>query len=292
MENKHAFLIIYHNEFEVTKLLIEALDDLRNDIFIHVDRKVLEIPKWGTKYANLYILNNRIDVRWGDFSVVQAELNLFKESSSIRKYKYYHLLSGVDFCIKSQNFIHNFFKKHDGKEFIGFSTYDYNTELDAKVKRYHIFPKYFRSTNNILSLTIRLLRFVFMRIQKLLNISRNKNINFKKGTQWVSVTNNFVEYILSQENNLYKIYKNTFCPDEIYKQTLCWNSPFRHNAYSMENENVGCMRMIVWEKRQIVEWSDSQFEELLNSEMIFARKFSIKNLKLITKIKNSFDYDA
>ncbi|UVV53809.1 hypothetical protein NXY15_04150 [Bacteroides thetaiotaomicron] len=36
---KHAYLIIAHNEFEILKRLIQALDDERNDIYIHFDRK-------------------------------------------------------------------------------------------------------------------------------------------------------------------------------------------------------------------------------------------------------------
>ena len=36
---KHAYLILAHNEFEVLRKLISALDDPRNDIFIHFDEK-------------------------------------------------------------------------------------------------------------------------------------------------------------------------------------------------------------------------------------------------------------
>lgn len=36
----HAYLIIAHNEFEVLQKLVGALDDPRNDIYIHFDKKV------------------------------------------------------------------------------------------------------------------------------------------------------------------------------------------------------------------------------------------------------------
>ena len=36
---KHAYLIIAHNEFELLKLLIDRIDDARNDIYIHIDQK-------------------------------------------------------------------------------------------------------------------------------------------------------------------------------------------------------------------------------------------------------------
>ena len=34
-EMKHAYLIMAHHEFEVLGKLVQAIDDKRNDIFIH-----------------------------------------------------------------------------------------------------------------------------------------------------------------------------------------------------------------------------------------------------------------
>ena len=35
----HAYMIIAHNQFELLERLIAALDDERNDIYIHIDKK-------------------------------------------------------------------------------------------------------------------------------------------------------------------------------------------------------------------------------------------------------------
>ena len=77
---KHAYLIIAHNEFEILKRLIQALDDERNDIYIHFDRKLNHYPDCRTSYAKLTFLEERMDVRWGDISVVDAEFALFNEA--------------------------------------------------------------------------------------------------------------------------------------------------------------------------------------------------------------------
>lgn len=53
---KHAYLIMAHHEFEVLGKLVQALDDERNDIYIHFDKKVKNYPLLKTKYTNLYIL--------------------------------------------------------------------------------------------------------------------------------------------------------------------------------------------------------------------------------------------
>lgn len=51
---KHAYLIMAHHEFEVLGKLVQALDDERNDIYIHFDKKVKNYPLLKTKYTNLY----------------------------------------------------------------------------------------------------------------------------------------------------------------------------------------------------------------------------------------------
>lgn len=35
---KHAFLIIAHNELRILNILLNMLDDSRNDIYLHLDK--------------------------------------------------------------------------------------------------------------------------------------------------------------------------------------------------------------------------------------------------------------
>ena len=77
---KHAYLILVHNEPSIFETLISLLDDERNDIFVHVDKKtdITQFQKIQSHYSNLIFIQERIDVRWGDISMMQAEMNLFK----------------------------------------------------------------------------------------------------------------------------------------------------------------------------------------------------------------------
>ena len=43
MMNKHAYLIMAHNNWRNLETLIKLIDDDRNDIYIHIDRKTVEI---------------------------------------------------------------------------------------------------------------------------------------------------------------------------------------------------------------------------------------------------------
>lgn len=39
MSNKHAYLIMAYDNFEQLRKLIEVLDDERNFLFVHIDKK-------------------------------------------------------------------------------------------------------------------------------------------------------------------------------------------------------------------------------------------------------------
>ncbi|MFD2598318.1 beta-1,6-N-acetylglucosaminyltransferase [Sphingobacterium corticis] len=283
---KHAYLILAHNQFEVLEFLVTALDDTRNDIYIHFDAKVKTLPKVHVNKAGLYILEDRTDVRWGDISVVEAELKLFEKAQQIQNYSYYHLLSGVDIPLKSQDYIHQFFAKHRGKEFIGYSKGDSSDHIERKVRRYHAFPRDFRPSNSAGNLIKKSIRFAALRLQFLLGIKRNQNINFKKGTQWISLTNSFVSYLLSQKIDILKIYKNTFCADEIVVQTVCWNSKFREAIFNTDDEALGSQRMIRWINNQIYDWELEDLNILQSSNLLFARKFNNRDTQLLEQLTN------
>ena len=274
---KHAYLILAHNEFDVLRKLVHALDDVRNDIYIHFDAKVKVRPRLTTLYSKVILTPVRLDVRWGDVSVVLAELELLKTAVDHGEYDYLHILSGVDMPLKSQDYIHLFFEKHKGKEFIGFYQKNNEKEIDLKVRRWHLFPTRFRDS----SLSVRFLRALFLRLQILFHIQRNKKIPFKKGTQWVSITQSFAEFVLMNQAYIKKIYAHTFCPDEIVLQTICANSDFKNHIYDQYSESNGCLRAIKWEKNQIVAWTMNEMDQLLQSPMLFARKFSFSDMKLV-----------
>lgn len=289
--NKHAYLIIAHNEFVILQLLISALDDIRNDIYVHFDAKCNKIPLLSCRNSKLYILPNRVDVRWGDYSQIKTEICLFDYAYKMQKqnkinYQYYHLISGVDIPLKSQDYIHDFFNRHKGKEFLGFFQGYVEDELRKKVQLYHMFPECFTKSRKINLKTI--FRALFCRFQLLINFRRNKDIVLVRGTNWASLTNNFVEFLLDKKEEIYKMYHHTFCADEVYKHSLCWNSSFKEQIYNSKNEALGCMREINWivtnKGSYLPSFKMTDYERLSNSQMLFARKFDSMNIDVVKKI--------
>ncbi len=281
---KHAYLILAHNQPEVLEILVGALDDARNDIFIHWDCKASGRPQVNTSRAGLYWVEDPIDVRWGDVSIVQAELRLMAQANKQGSYEYYHLLSGVDLPLKSQDYIHSFFDQHRGKEFVGYyHGADLNPSLERKVHRWHLFSDSFQGHGGVFTMK-RILRAVFLRIQELLGWRRHQGRTFKKGTQWVSLTDGFVRYILEREEAILKDYRAAFCSDEIFVQTELWYSPFKGNIFDVADEARGCMRMIDWQDNRLADYTPEDLPRLKASSMLFARKFNNRDLDFLRQV--------
>ena len=276
---RHAYLIIAHNEFELLQILVSALDVPWADIYVHIDRKCKTLPVLHTKHSGLDVFSE-VDVRWGDYSQIECEYALFERASSKGRYDYYHILSGVDLPIKSNQYIYDFFESNKGKEFIDAYPFD-RAEVERKVCYYHIFPRRFRNGNNLI---IRSLRAIVLRLEMLLHITRNRDIELKKGANWCSVTDEFVQYLISQKDWVRRHFHHTFCADEIFLQTVCWNSPFRDKAFKSADWGNGNMRFIDWSDGMVHTLDSSYLEKLKDSDCLFARKFTLLGSSITKEI--------
>lgn len=280
MQDKHAYLIIANNEFAVLANLICALDDVRNDIFIHFDKKC-NPPECRTNHSRLFVLEERIDVGWGSITLLKAELALFKAASEHGGYSRYHVLSGVDMPVKSQDYIHEFFAKNASYEMIGFQQgSDAQIQIDYKIKKYYIFQN---SYGKYRKFTIAsLLRSLFIRLQVLVGYKRNRLILFYKGCQWCSVSEKFVKCLLQNEDSIIRLYDHTFCPDEVFIQTLAMNNGFL--CFDYKDEYNGCLRAIKWENGGPTIWKKDDIDDLLKSNRLFARKFNSENIDAVEQL--------
>lgn len=283
---KHAFLILAHNELRILNILLTMLDDDRNDIYLHLDKKwKLNIQNlYSPQKAQIFLVKKRMDVRWGDISLIKLEFKLFRMAYENGPYLYYHLLSGVDLPIKSQDYIHEFFKKNYGKEFVGFAQGEKN-RIDCynKVMKFHLFSRQFLNSNRLL---IHCRTFGENILNKVL--TRISLMPFRKGANWVSITNKCCEYILSKEKSILKRFKFTQCGDEIFLQTLIYNSPFYVKCYNVYDEYIGNQREIDWNKGYPYNWTIEDKVYLLESKKIFARKIVEKNIDLALYIQKLF----
>lgn len=275
----HAIMIIAHDQFDLLEKLITALDDERNDIFIHIDAKVkyfdFEHFKSIPAHSEIHF-TQRVNVTWGDFSQIRAEMILIdaavKNETENKKYSYYHLISGCDLPIKSNDEIHGFFEKSNGKEFIHFSSNEVSDSSIARIRYYH----FFRGKRTFIR---KLVSFAILKIEMLLGVNRLKknNIKVQKGCNWFSITGNFARYIAENMNRWQQIFKYSYCADEVFVQTILVNSPFKDNLFmpNCNDDHLACARMIDWKRGNPYVFRQEDFELIKSSPAMFARKFSL-----------------
>lgn len=274
---KHAFLIMAHKNDLTLKTLIKMIDDTRNDIYIHMDIKNdsynnVEIENLALK-SNIFHVK-RTNVNWGGYSQINAELLLLSSATRSKRYQYYHLISGADLLIQTQDVFHDFFKKNAGKEFVRFEYPDFRYR--ERIELYYFFQE--RIGRGQAGFMIRVANFLCLKVQRLLHIRNkySKKISFQKGTNWFSITDNLARFILSKRFWIEKTFKYSQCGDEIFLQTIVANSSYKEKLYHMsfDNEPDAIMRLIDWRRGQPYIFTKADRNELCSSPMMFARKFN------------------
>ena len=283
--NKHAYLIMAHNNWKILEKLLLLLDDECNDIFLHIDARVANFDQNklpNLKYSKVTFIERK-SVYWADFSLVDVAYKLFKSAKAQHDYSYYHLLSGSDLPIKSKEYIYNFFE-NSGKEFIGIVPKEVYYSV-RRVKFYHPFlhNKYYRN-----SITLKGLDRIFEYVQKFCGVNRIKGNTDKimDGWQWFSVTDGFCEFVIRNEAKINKMFSYTIASDELFMQTLAYNSEFRDRIYDMTDLKNGSMRFIDWQRGKPYTWGAEadDYQVLMNSPYLFARKFDEKHYDIVEKI--------
>lgn len=272
----HAYLVLCHTNFEQLILLLRLLDDYRNDIYIHIDKKTTGFSqteiKSSIEKSNVFFVKP-IKVSWGGDSMIRAEMELLSEASK-KEYQFYHLLSGLDLPLKSQDHIHTFFQKHPQVNYVSIDNYPNDSDniyLD-RVKYYYPFQNKIGRNSGIIAAAYYYLQNICLKIQKLTKINRtNNNLVFVKGGQWFDITHKAVIYVLSEFKKNKKNYRNTICGDEIFLQTILYNSPLK------ETICTDSLRLIDWNRGQPYTFTSEDYDMLMNSaeNKLFARKFDV-----------------
>lgn len=201
-------------------------------------------------------------------------------------HSYYHLLSGVDYPLKSQDFIHHFFQEHNRSEFIQFDkTAIEKRNFQDRIRYYYFFQDIIGRNKGRWPALCYKIQVVLLFLQKKLHVNRIKKYTFRfyKGAQWFSITHNLAEYLLQHEKEIRRIFRWSFCTDEIFLQTFAMQSPYKTNIVN------DYLRYIDWERGNPYTFTDADYDELRSSDKLFARKFDeMKSAKVVNKIRNDF----
>ncbi|MFV0311451.1 MAG: beta-1,6-N-acetylglucosaminyltransferase [Dysgonomonas sp.] len=279
---KVCYLILAHNNFRHLDRLINALNGADCTFYIHLDRKVVQ--EYVPQHKNVEIIPERIDINWGGFSMVEATLALMKRGMEYSPdADYYVLISGVDYPVRSKEFLYQQLEK--GKEYIDIAP----VPVPFKpLERYEYY--YFDYDRRNLKYCHP--KFLAEVLLKKLKIKRKAPFRVYAGTQWFALTRECVQYILTtvREDKRYTdFFLHTLVPDEAFFQTIIGNSPFLQNT-------AASLTYTDWEvavppatiEGRHIDFLESHIE--FNDEYgqrypYFARKFNDGSEKLLEKIK-------
>lgn len=282
---RHAILITTHDNVEISKNLLSLYDDKNIDFYFLIDKKAKsyneEVLKDICKKSNVYFVP-KINIYWGSFSQIQAEYILL-ENAVKKSYDYYHLISGCDIPLYTKNEFFDFFEQNKGKEFVEYSPKEIaeKNKVQDRVKYYYAFMESVREKSAIKRKPKTFLREFFLKLQKLLKIDRTKGKEFQYGSNWFDITDDFAKYVLKNKPWVIKHFKKTCCADELFLQTLLFNSPFYSNNYYCLNEKNRILqrnRYTDWTRGQPYTFKKEDYNEIINiKESLFIRKFNYKN---------------
>lgn len=279
---KHAFLIIAHNEFYVLQRLVQVLDDCRNDIYVHFDKKVSPLPTLECHNARLFVLSDeeRVNVIWGTVSQIRTELSLFSCAKKNGPYKYYHLLSGVHLPLWNLNDLYEFYEKEYPSEIM--SLWDSTEEeADFKLRRYHFGCQWMKSKKRTLRMLGTFVWRACLFVQKKLGIRCNKKQTFIKASNWLSLSENAVSYLLERRLQLEKMYRYAFCPDEYFVPTVLSEHPELFRIRHVSN-----LLYVCFYKASPLEITMEDYEQKRMSSFMYARKFTEKHMDVVDCIVN------
>lgn len=290
---KIAYLILAHTDPTHIKRLSSVLSNT-GDVYIHVDLKsnIQDFKELLETMKKVYLIDNRIEVFWGGYSLVQATINLMEYAYDRKDYDRYVLLQGLEYPIKSDEFILDFFNKNRDVEFIRACDI-----TNSKNKYFYSKCKYYWSFDNInfvKRLWHKISNIFDLKLRKGYVYIDQKKYNLFWGSGLWALTSECIKYILDfnkKQVEFNKYMKHVLAPDEIYFHSIVFNSDFlKKTRNGIEEEKEG---LVNWRNLHYFEYdknikvfSRADFEKIIELDEIFIRK---TNTELSSQLLDMLD---
>ena len=286
-----AYLILAHRSPDQLARLVAALvlpsaaRSSGDKAFIHIDKRHDLVPyrsalqQAGLEETDAYeFIRERVVTAWGDFSLVQATLNLIRSAdASALRYDYLSLLSGQDYPLTSTlerkrrlaedlkaEHLTWFTLPHDGWALGGGL---------GRVRKYHSPGR----RELIRTSGLPGARYLGAGMALALSLVPRPagvpgGLTLYGGWQWWTLTSECARYVLdyaARNPALVRFFQYSMIPDELFFQTVILNSPFAPNVTG------DYLRYIQWDgiKPRVFALGDMRNLIAAGETCLFARKF-------------------
>jgi Core-2/I-Branching enzyme len=227
-----AYLILAHQAPVHLGRLITSLESESSTVVVHLDRKSDPEEFMHLAGTNVRFTDERVDVQWGYFSQVEAILVLLRSGlADPRRFDRFVLLSGVDYPLRSAEYIEQFFEAHRDREFINLVEIPDESvgKPITRLTTYQPDPGTGPVSRRARDLVMRIGRRIYRRDYE----SRLDGRVPYGGSTWWALSREACECIVrfeASEPRVVDFFRHVICPDESFVHTIIGNSQFRDNA--------------------------------------------------------------
>lgn len=273
-----AFLILAHGDAPQLVRLCRALQP--HSVFIHIDAKAPAFPlDTFTALPNVTQATPSVKVHWGDFSMVQATLNLIKAAQDKGQFDRFVLLSGSCYLAKPLAALEALFVQNPRREWIAL------TQIQRASHLYNMIGRRWRMSPLVKHKGIdSKLRLGWNKISKWIGRDLEREIQMKPyfGSQWWALTDDCIAMVLEFVKShpaFVEAYKSVYAADEHFFQTIIGNSSFgqfadRADDRGLETNKLTPLHLIATSEDRYFGAGEKDFFQISTTEYFFIRKIS------------------
>lgn len=313
---KQAILIMMHNKPEQVMRLVRYFPEDECVCFIHVDQKArFDFDSFKRdiegNYSHCVVLTERYSGVLACWSLVEVTMLLLDFAKEYEKkhgirFKYFRLLSGQDYPIRPYEMYRDLLEIEYPRNFIGVEWSAPGNHVEQKFARWRLsWPRERYANAHFFKLPSRVLVAISHVVESMLacigvkpdKYCAKKGISTAGGASWWTISDDFAEYVIGQykANDLItRISKGIATPEEAYFQLLYVNSSFYLREKDKKHYNLTLCNYGRRDQRvngHTHPWRLEDYDELIQSDCYFARKFDTEVDRKILEALDNYIYE-
>lgn len=229
---KHAMLVQAHQDISYFIELAKIQPNV--NFYVHMDAKSDYFPDAETaQLANVVLLSDRVSVRWGGFSQIEATLKLFETAFANEDNAYFHLLSGEDVVLQPFEVIEKQWQQR----------FDFQAMMTCERAPQYAYRFIMDSPHADSNWQRQLTGKIITKLQQGVAKVKTYHSPIYFGSQWFSVTRADWEKIVPFTDEYSDFFRHKLVPDEHFFQTLIAEK--LTNQICLSNDN---RRQIIFDK--------------------------------------------